>query len=82
MSGGAVVLLTVRFTMPSSAPPNPAIPADNAKIVIFARAGEIPDVRAATSELRTASMARPLAERWRNDSTSVSRPKITSSPST
>jgi hypothetical protein len=29
----------------------------------LARTGEIPDVRAATSELRTASMARPDADR-------------------
>ena len=49
--------------MPSSAPPKPAIAADKAKIKIFDRLTATPDASAATSVLRTASMARPDAER-------------------
>ena len=51
--------------LPSSAPPKPAMAAENANSEIFALPGVMPDVRAATSELRTASMARPVAERRR-----------------
>ena len=49
--------------MPSSTPPKPAIAADRAKIMIFVRLARMPDASAATSELRTASIARPDAER-------------------
>ena len=43
--------------MPSREPPKPAMPAESANTRIFARVGEMPDVRAATSVLRTASIA-------------------------
>ena len=61
--------------MPSSTPPKPAIAADRAKIRIFVRLARMPDASAATSELRTARMARPDADRWSAWITSVSRPK-------
>ena len=60
---GAVRLLTGLLTTASSAPPRPAIPADTANSETFDQPAPIPDVRAATSELRTASTARPDDDR-------------------
>ncbi len=47
------------------APPKPAMPADSANSATWAFAGEMPDACAATDELRTASIARPDADRCR-----------------
>ena len=60
--------------MPSIAPPMPAIAADRAKIRIFDRLTAMPDASAATSELRTASAARPDGERMSAWITSVRNP--------
>ena len=65
MNAGVDELLTGLLTTASRAPPKPAIAAENANNEILALPGVIPDVRAATSELRTASMARPVADRRR-----------------
>ena len=80
-SGNAFVrsALPPKPTSDSITPPRPAIPADTAKIATFARVGDIPDVRAATSELRTANIERPVADRWRLWIMSVTRPNSTSS---
>ncbi len=78
--GVAEVFVNEPFVTPSITPPNPAIAAENAKSVISLRAGATPEVRAATSELRTASAARPDADRCRLWIISVIRPKTTSSP--
>ncbi len=76
-STGAVVSVNANEYMPSSAPPMPAIPADKANIITFDRLTLMPDASAATSELRTASVARPEAERITAWMTSVSRPNTT-----
>ena len=62
-SGGAVALVNGNENMPSITPPMPAIAADRAKIRIFERFTAMPDASAATSELRTARVARPDDER-------------------
>ena len=62
-SGGAVEFVTANENKPSSTPPIPAIPAERAKTVTLARFTAIPDASAATSELRIARIARPVAER-------------------
>ena len=64
-NAGAVRLLTGLLTTASNAPPRPAIPADTANNETFDQPAPIPDVRAATSELRTASTARPDDDRCR-----------------
>ena len=81
-SGVAVVFETWKLTMPSREPPKPAMPAESANTRIFARVGEMPDVRAATSVLRTASIARPVADRWSAYSASVMSPNVASRSST
>ena len=48
---------------PRNTPPKPAIPADRANSRTFVRFDVMPDACAATSELRTASVARPDADR-------------------
>jgi hypothetical protein len=46
-----------------SAPPTPATNAETANSASFVRTGEIPDVAAAASAVRTATIDRPDAER-------------------
>ena len=55
------------------------MPAETANTAILARSGDRPDVRAATSELRAANIARPDADRWRLTTTRVSRPNTSNS---
>ena len=62
-SGGAVLLLKLKLKMPSMAPPTPAIAPDTAKIMTLFQPTRTADASAATSELRTASVARPDGER-------------------
>jgi hypothetical protein len=62
-SGGAVELSTWKLKSPRRTPPRPAMPALSAKTMILVRSTRTPDAAAATSELRTASIARPEAER-------------------
>ena len=64
-SGGAVLLLAVKPKMlERSRRRTRRSPAASAKIMILMRLVAMPDASAATSELRTARMARPDAERW------------------
>src|SRR5438874_11179404 len=74
-AGGAVELLTWKLNSPSSTPPSPAIPAENANIRIFVRLTRMPDASAATSLERTARIARPDADRWNAWIAAVSTPK-------
>src|SRR5260370_30493747 len=80
--GVAVELVNVPLVIPSITPPNPDVAPAMAKRAISLRAGAIPDVRAATSELRTARAARPELECWRLRIASVSTPNTKSSIST
>src|SRR5437868_3063115 len=48
-----------------SAPPNPAMNADTANNPSFVLTGDTPDVAAAVSAVRTATIARPDADRLR-----------------
>ena len=59
MTGGALRFEMVPSFMARSAPPRPAIPADEGEDQDLGRAGRIPVARAATSLLRTASISRP-----------------------
>jgi len=67
---GPVLAVTVRlFTVPwydvYSTPPTPAMAAESAKIPIFTRNTDTPDVLAAISDERVAAMARPHDDRLR-----------------
>ena len=72
--GRAVVSVNWNENMPSIAPPIPAMAAERAKIMTFDRFTAMPDASAATSELRTASVARPDDERISAWTTRVSSP--------
>ncbi len=76
-SGGAVLAETWVEKIPRHTPPRPATAAAKAKIRTRMRSTRIPADLAATSELRTASIARPDAERWRPWIDRVTIPKIT-----
>ena len=65
MNAGALTLVIGLETSATRAPPRPAMAAATVNTATLVRSTEIPDVRAATSELRTASIARPDAERCR-----------------
>ena len=67
------------FVIPSITPPKPAIAPATANSAISLRAGAIPDVRAATDELRTASAARPELDCCRLWMPRVITPKMTRS---
>ncbi len=82
VSGSAFVLVADALTMPSMTPPRPAMPADTAKIATLVRAGDNPEVRAATSLLRTANIVRPDADRKRQWITRVTSPKTASRSTT
>ena len=58
-----MLLLAANEKRLSITPPTPAIAAERAKIRILVRLARIPDASAAVSELRTASMALPDADR-------------------
>ena len=79
MIGVALVFVNEPLVMPSITPPKPAIPAATAKSAISLLAGAMPDVRAATDELRTANVARPELDFCRLWMPSVITPKIASS---
>src|SRR3954454_857338 len=76
-STDAVVSVNANEYIPSSAPPMPAIAADRANINTFDRLTLMPDAWAATSVLRTASAARPEADRITAWTTRVSTPNTT-----
>ena len=77
--GVAVLLVKEPFVIPSITPPKPAIAPATANSAISLRAGAIPDVRAATDELRTASAARPELDCCRLWIPRVITPKMTRS---
>ena len=79
-SGVAVVLeIAPKLSSARNTPPKPAIPAESANSRTFVRPTSIPDDCAATSELRTASVARPDADRSRAWIIAVMMPKRQSS---
>ncbi len=80
--GGTLSRLIANDVRPYMAPPKPAMPADSANNATWARAGEMPEVSAATDDERTANMARPDGDRCRLWMSKVITPKTMSSPHT
>src|SRR5262249_34292138 len=78
-NGGMLVAVIENAVSPYIAPPNPAMPADSANSATCALAGDTPEVRAATCELRAAYMARPDGDFCRLWISKVTTPKTMSS---
>ena len=74
-SGGAVELEAANENRLSMTPPIPAIPAARAKTRIRFRLARMPAAIAAVGELRTARVARPVAEWVNSQMIPVIRPK-------
>src|ERR1700720_380284 len=64
-SAGVLRPVTFLATEASSTPPNPASAAASPKILSFVATGDAPEVAAASSAVRTATMARPDEDRSR-----------------